>query len=145
MIQKAYEFAPLYKVQPLFADVDSALRAVGFELIDLMNAGYSGYTDLPRPLAQSRLLWAEAVYFKSPERLTALGATKLLRAAFIAHVNYGMYDLAAHYLAYYDKMTGRSTREVYAHALEDVRLQSDTKSASTAEMSFGDHHHENSR
>ena len=139
------EFAPLYKAQPLFADVDSALRAAGFELIDLMNAGYSGYIDLPRPLAQSRLLWAEAVYFKSPERLAALGATKLLRAAFIAHVNYGMYDLAAHYLAHYDKLTGRSTREAYAHALEDVQRQPDTQSVSTAGISSGDHDHEDSR
>jgi len=127
------EFAPIYKEQPLFADVDSTLRAVDFELIDFINAGYSSYADLPRPLSQSRLLWAEAVYFRSPEHLAALSSAKLLTAAFIAHVNYGMYDLAAHYLAYYDKMTGHSTCKAYAHYLEDVQQYADAKSVETAD------------
>ena len=111
------EFAPVYKNQPLFADVDARLRAAGFELIDLMNSGYAGYADLVRPRAQSRLLWAEAVYFRSPESLAALGPAKLLRAGIIAHVNYGMYDLTARLLAQFDRVTGGATRERYLEEL----------------------------
>jgi hypothetical protein len=111
------EFAPVYKNQPLFADVDARLRAAGFELIDLMNSGYAGYADLVRPRAQSRLLWAEAVYFRSPESLAALGPAKLLRAGIIAHVNYGMYDLAARLLAELDRVTGGAARERYLEEL----------------------------
>lgn len=111
------EFSPVYKNQPLFADVDARLRAAGFELIDLMNSGYAGYADLVRPRAQSRLLWAEAVYFRSPESLAALGPAKLLRAAIIAHVNYGMYDLSARLLAQLDSITGGAAREHYLEEL----------------------------
>ena len=111
------EFSPVYKDQPLFSDVDAKLRAGGFELIDLMNSGYAGYADLVRPRAQSRLLWAEAVYFRSPESLAALGPAKLLRAAIIAHVNYGMYDLTARLLAQLDSITGSATRKQYLEEL----------------------------
>jgi FkbM family methyltransferase len=114
------EFSPLYKDQALFGGVDLILRTGGFELIDFINAGYAGYVDLPQPLSQSRLLWAEAIYFKSPSRVTTLGSSKLMTAAFIAHVNYGMYDLAAHYLSHYDRLTGSSTCAAYARALEEV-------------------------
>lgn len=114
------EFSPVYKGQALFGDVDLLLRTGGFELIDFINAGYAGYVDLPRPLSQSRLLWAEAIYFKSPSRVAALGPSKLMTAAFIAHVNYGMYDLAAQYLGHFDRLTGNSMRAAYAQALEGV-------------------------
>jgi hypothetical protein len=60
------------------------------------------------------LLWAEAIYCKLPLLLKRQGAEKLLKAAYIAHVNYGMYDLAAHYLAEHDKLTGASTLAQYS-------------------------------
>jgi FkbM family methyltransferase len=101
------EFGPVYESQPLFADIDSFLRGQGFELIDLVNAGYNRYRAFPAAAdTGSRLLWAEAVYFKSPDGLARGGATNLLKAAYIAHVNYGMFDLAAHFLARYDEAKG---------------------------------------
>jgi hypothetical protein len=114
-IHSEVEFAPLYKGQCLFAEIDTVLRAAGFELIDLMNAGYAQYKALERSYAQSRLLWSDAVYFRSPA--TIGGPEKLLAAALIAHVNYGMYDVAAHYLAVFDRKTGRSTLPIYSQAL----------------------------
>jgi len=60
------------------------------------------------------LLWAEAIYFKSPHVLAKQSAEKLLKAAYIAHVNHAMYDLAAHFLAEHDKATGASTLSYYS-------------------------------
>jgi len=109
------EFAPVYQDQPLFAEVDTLLRSAGFELIDLVNAGYNRYQALPGHWASgSRLLWAEAIYFKSPHLLAKQSAQKLLRAAYIAHVNHAMYDLAAHFLAEHDKATGGSMLSLYS-------------------------------
>lgn len=109
------EFAPVYQDQPLFAEVDTFLRSIGFELIDIVNAGYNRYQALPGDAASgSRLLWAEALYCKSPHLLAKLGAEKLLKAAYIAHVNHAMYDLAAHFLAEHDKVTGTSTLSQYS-------------------------------
>src|SRR5258708_21675421 len=113
VVHSEVEFAPIYKDQPLFSDVDAFLRARGFVLIDVMKAGYAAYNDLPRSLASARLMWADAVYFKSPESLSTCGPKKLMRAAYIAHVNYGMYDLAARYLRRLDETTGSETRKLY--------------------------------
>ena len=98
------EFAPVYQKQPLFSDIDAHLRAAGFELVDIINAGYATTKGLPRPISRSRLMWAEAVYARSPETITLLGADKALKAAYIAHVNYGMYDIAAQMLNIYDSL-----------------------------------------
>ncbi|QBR71734.1 hypothetical protein CU048_11110 [Beijerinckiaceae bacterium] len=109
------EFAPVYRNQPLFAEIDTFLRSAGFDLIDLVNAGYNRYWALPGfATSGSRLLWAEAIYFKSPPALAKQGAEKLLKAAYIAHVNHAMYDVAAHYLAEHDKLTGASTLPQYS-------------------------------
>lgn len=122
------EFAPIYKGQPLFADVDAFLRDRGFELIDMMKAGYAAYNDLPRPMTESRLMWADAVYYKSPDALSVRGPEKLMRAAYIAHVNYGMFDLAAHYLGHFDKITGLSTKSAYCETLTAVKPSLDATS-----------------
>ncbi len=111
------EFAPVYKNQPLFADIDILLRSMGFELIDLTNGGYNRYTALPaHPSTGSRLLWAEAIYFKNPNAIGELNSEKLLKAAYIAHVNHGMYDLAARFLIEYDRLSNSSTHAQYSIA-----------------------------
>jgi FkbM family methyltransferase len=108
------EFGPVYKGQPLFADIDGFLRSNGFELIDLVNAGYNRYKALPGTAQTgSRLLWAEAIYFKTPVEITQQNKTNILKAAYIAHVNYCMFDLAAHYLAAYDRLEGSSLLRSY--------------------------------
>jgi FkbM family methyltransferase len=122
VVHSEVEFAPLYESQPLFADVDVFLRSRGFELIDIMKTGYAGYDGLPRPISSSRLMWADAVYFKSPENLSEFGPMKLMRAAYIAHVNYGMYDLAARYLQCLDELVGSETRKKYGERLCGIVL-----------------------
>jgi FkbM family methyltransferase len=108
------EFGAVYQGQPLFAEIDSFLRANGFEMIDLVNAGYNRYEALPgQPDTGSRLMWAEAIYFKLFDKLAAQDNEKLLKAAFIAHVNYSMHDLAAYFLTEYDKATGKTMHSVY--------------------------------
>jgi FkbM family methyltransferase len=102
------EFAPIYCGQPLFADVDSFLRSSGFELIDLMKFGYATFKELPSRRCASRLMWCDAVYFKSQFPKVQSPPLKLLRAAYIAHVNYGLFDLAANLLAHYDRVTGQA-------------------------------------
>lgn len=111
------EFAPVYKGQPLFSDIDVLLRNQGFELIDLVCPGYNTYAAMLRPLSRSRLLWADAIYFKRPEQLALVDPSKLIKAAYIAHVNYGMYDLAADYLQHYDDYSGTKLTECYNWAL----------------------------
>jgi FkbM family methyltransferase len=111
------EFSEVYKDQPLFGDIDTHLRAAGFELIDIVNAGYATTRGLMRPSSRSRLLWGEAIYMRRPDLLSGLGADKILRAAVIAHVNYGMHDIAASFLSILDTEHGRATATAYSRAL----------------------------
>ncbi|MGH8583500.1 MAG: FkbM family methyltransferase [Gammaproteobacteria bacterium] len=114
-VHSEVEFGPVYKDQPLFADIDPFLRAEGFELIDLQHPGYSGHSALPSRPAESRLLWSDAIYARESRRLLgSLDPSALIRAAYIAHVNYCMYDVAAEYIAEYDHATGSSYLRNYA-------------------------------
>jgi FkbM family methyltransferase len=111
------EFSRVYKNQPLFGDIDAYMQAAGFELVDIINAGYATLKGLPRPIARSRLLWGDAVYIRSPKTIASLGADKIVKAAFIAHVNYGMFDVAASLLAVLDNQAGTHYAKVYGDCL----------------------------
>ena len=119
------EFSPVYVDQPLYGDIDSHLRSKGFELIDIKNAGYSTVKGLPRPVSKSHLLWGEAVYMRRPEKLVELGSNKILSAAFIAHVNYGMYDIAASFLNLLTSPLQINTGKQYGDWIVKVRASAD--------------------
>jgi FkbM family methyltransferase len=114
------EFAHVYKDQPLFGDIDAHLRGAGFELIDIINTGYATVKALPRPIVRSRLLWGEAIYMRSPESVARLSTEKIAKAAFIAHTNYGMYDVAASLLAVLDRNAGTRYAETYGRSLTEL-------------------------
>jgi hypothetical protein len=114
------EFAHVYKNQPLFGDIDAHMRDAGFELIDIINTGYATVKGLPRPIASSRLLWGEAIYMRHPESIAGLSAEKIAKAAVIAHINYGMYDLAASLLAIVDTKAGTCYSELYGRSLTEL-------------------------
>ncbi len=103
-------FVPLYKGQPLFGEVDAALRAQGFMLHSFV--AMSGRAFRPfmapneptRPLRQN--LWADVVYVKDFDNLAALTADQLLKMAAILHECYSSWDLASLALANYDAKIG---------------------------------------
>jgi FkbM family methyltransferase len=82
IIETEIEFNPIYENQPLFGDLDSHLRASGFELwgLDSLNycqmtgttlatthvqtAGDGRVLGAPRPSGQ--LMWAQAFYIRTP-------------------------------------------------------------------------------
>jgi FkbM family methyltransferase len=112
------EFSELYVGQPLFADIDVLMRARRFQLIDLVKPGWNNYRALISESMRSRLLWADCIYMKAPELIAERDPDLLVRAAFIAHVNYGKYDLAAHLLQHHDRRRGGSLLEEYSSAVK---------------------------
>jgi len=82
VVHTEVEFSQVYRDQPLFAEIDTHLRAKGFELIDLIKFGHNTYAELPSRRTASRLLWSDAIYFRNVDAMSALSAPKLLRAAF---------------------------------------------------------------
>ena len=100
-VEVEVEFAPIYKDQPLFAEVDVFLRGRGFSLFDLRPCYWkrAAGRDLGGPYGQ--IIWADALYLKNvaaiQPNVAALPAesrkSKVLRAISIA-VLYGSYDYA---------------------------------------------------
>lgn len=98
-VQAEVSFMPLYKSQPLYADIDRNLRALGF--IPHMFAAINKRMILPlqdasRPYAaMNQLLEADVVYvrdFTQPEKMST---EQLKHLAMVAHHCYGSFDLVA--------------------------------------------------
>jgi len=87
------EFAPIYKAQPLFADVESFLRARGFAFIDFTTLMRYRYASVPDPNEMpERLCWADAVFFRTLAS-DAAGDDAIAQAVIASHV-YGKNGLA---------------------------------------------------
>ncbi|MFA5238949.1 MAG: FkbM family methyltransferase [Phycisphaerae bacterium] len=111
IVHTEVEFIPLYIDQPLFAEVDQALRKSGFLFHKFHRHGMAGRAfkpliinnDINRPLSQ--ILWADAIYVKNFMDYDNMPAEKLLKLAVIMHDVYGSYDLVHYILQHYDKKT----------------------------------------
>jgi hypothetical protein len=99
-IQAEVSFMSLYKNQPVYGEIDLALRGLGF--VPHMFASINKRMILPLHNAQNpgavmnQLLEADVVYvrdFTFPDRMSD---EQFKHLAMIAHHCYGSYDLAAH-------------------------------------------------
>jgi len=64
------EFLEMYRDQPLFADVDTFVRAHGFQLMDLRRA-YWKRIDHTNFVGKGQLVFGDALYFKTAEAFVA--------------------------------------------------------------------------
>jgi FkbM family methyltransferase len=98
-IQTEVSFVPLYKNQPLFGDIDLALRALGF--IPHMFAAINRRMILPLHIAgdlftaMNQLLEADVVYVRDFTRAESMTTEQLKHLALVAHYCYRSFDLAA--------------------------------------------------
>ena len=112
VVHTEVEFVPLYKDQPLFAEVDQELRRHGFWFHKF--TGLAGRALKPILINQDvnatigQLLWGEAVYIPELMRLEALPAQKLLHLAVILHEVYHSFDTCHYVLGHYDRKTQQS-------------------------------------
>jgi FkbM family methyltransferase len=128
VIQSEVEFVPLYKDQPLFADIDQHLRARGFCFHRFHKV--SGRTLKPLVYqgnvnaVMSQMLWADAIYVRDFMAFDRLAPGMLLKLAVILHENYRSYDLAALALQAHDRQQGGDL-----HARYLARLQTGPRQA----------------
>lgn len=121
VVHTEVEFVPMYKDQPLFAEVDQRLRKSGYVFHKF--AGIAGRTFQPLVVNNdvnqtlSQMLWADAVYVKDFMAFDRLPAGKLLAMAVILHMIYGSFDLALLALKAYDTKTGTTLGEAYFQKL----------------------------
>lgn len=121
LVQTEVEFVPMYKDQPLFAEVDQHLRRQGYLFHKF--AGTAGRTfkplvvenDINKTLSQT--MWADAVYVRDFMALDRLSPEKLLKLAVILHLQYTSFDLALEALKAYDAKTGAGLANRYIQGL----------------------------
>jgi FkbM family methyltransferase len=118
LVHTEVEFIPMYEGQPLFGDVDVALRKAGLWLHKL--DGIQGRVLQPlvpnnNPFAPlSQILWADAaVYVRSFMTFDQVPPEKLLKLAIILHEVYASWDLAALALQQHDAQTGNGLWKTY--------------------------------
>jgi FkbM family methyltransferase len=116
VVHTEVEFVPLYQGQPLFAEIDQALRARGFSFHTFM--GFGGRVFKPMigddvNAVNNQYLWSEAVYVKDFMALDGLTEDQLLKQCFILHEVYGSFDLVHHCLCAHDLKTGGSLGSHY--------------------------------
>ncbi|HEY9840010.1 MAG TPA: FkbM family methyltransferase [Candidatus Obscuribacterales bacterium] len=110
IVQPEICFVPFYHGQPLFGEVDQALRAQGFMLHRFVGdtAVRASWLVEQLPHNLNQLLWTDAVYIRDPARLEGLNPDKLLNMALILDLCYHSPDAAAKVLQSYDRLTGAS-------------------------------------
>lgn len=100
-VEVEVEFTPIYKGQPLFADVDAFMRGLGYLLFDLKPCYWKRAAGWTAGGSYGQIVWADALYLKSVpalnRSLAALPAdirrSKVLRAISVALL-YGYFDYA---------------------------------------------------
>lgn len=100
-VEVEVEFSAIYKDQPLFADVDTFLRGLGFLLFDLRPCYWKREAGRSLGGPRGQVIWADALYLKSLPALRAglaplapeLRQSKVLRAISISLL-YGYSDYA---------------------------------------------------
>jgi FkbM family methyltransferase len=126
LIQTEVEFVELYKGQPMFADVDTFLRANGFQFHTLN--GFNGRAFKPLVAngdvnsAFRQALWSDAIYARDWMHLEDLSEAKLRNYAILAHDVLRSYDLAHLVLSALDSKTGGRHATDYLGRLEGSRV-----------------------
>ena len=100
-VEVEVEFTPIYTGQPLFADVDSFMRGLGYMLFDLRPCYWKREAGRAIGGPRGQIIWADALYLKSIDALrtavTALDPSlrrgKILKAISVALL-YGYCDYA---------------------------------------------------
>ena len=89
------EFIAQYRGQPLWAEVHAFMSGQGFELMDLRRQYWKRKVALEHPApGRGQIVFADALYMKSPERLLEEGGDERLFRAVEMYAVYGKRDLA---------------------------------------------------
>lgn len=121
VIMTEVEFSPLYENQPVFSSIDAYIRRHGFFLLNLSNLGYSSFKTGMFNDLNSRLMWADAIYIKEPDRLAKSEPEKILMAVLIAHTVLRDPGLASFLLKIYDDKTTNSLLAAYQAQMHLMR------------------------
>lgn len=116
VIQSEAEWLPLYKNQPLFAELEMFLRSQGFMVHKFMGFGSRCY----KPVimgnninAGVQSLWSDVIFVRDMMQWHLLTEPQLLKMAVLMHEIYLSYDLTAAILQEFDRRRQTSFAQLY--------------------------------
>ncbi len=127
------EFIPIYRDQPLFADLDTFLRGFGFHLFDLRPVFWKRSHGRNVGGPKGQIIYADALYLRAPEAFVQLldrmadpeaRKAKLLRAISICLL-YGYLDYALEILEFASSVLPEGERRLAEQALTAGRTDRD--------------------
>jgi FkbM family methyltransferase len=92
LVEVEVEFYPMYKGQPLFADVDALLRSSGFELLYL-NRAFVQRKKFYQGLSRGELIFGDALYGRGPSQVGGFSLERIAKYIILL-CHYGHLDLA---------------------------------------------------
>ena len=123
-IQVEVSFLPIYKGQPLFANVDTFLREHGFAFHTMVGVKSRPFRPLIKDADPNRgfalVIWSNALYFRDTTGFANLARENpdaVLKIAILAHELYGAFDPAAVALQHYGAAQHQGLATAYTRAL----------------------------
>jgi len=112
VIQTEVEFIPLYKEQPLFADIDAFLRARDFQFHRFLGFGSRSFKpflkmDNTSPEG-SQQIWSDAVYVRNFMNIHRFPTEQLVKLAVLLHDVLCSFDFCLFVLGEIDRRSGGS-------------------------------------
>lgn len=92
VLEAETSFSEIYKGQPLFAQIDSALRQLGFSLIDLERVWWRRAKVPPAISTRGQIIWANSLYLRDPWDAGDFTREKLAKIAIILCA-YRLFDI----------------------------------------------------
>lgn len=124
VVHTEVEFVPLYEGQPLFAEVDQAMRQRGFQFHKFTEVVGRAFKPMDmatvRKVGLSQILWSDAVFVKDFMAFDLLTSEQLLKLATLLHEVYRSFDLAMLCLTELDRRNGIKTAMEYQARLGSV-------------------------
>lgn len=125
-VEVEVEFTPIYRGQPLFAEVDTFMRGLGYLLFDLKPCYWKRAAGWKAGGSYGQIVWADALYLKSIPGLKQTVAQlppdarkgKVLRAISVALL-YGYFDYALEIAAKSDDVFSQEERTLIDHRLRE--------------------------
>ena len=125
LVHTEVEFVPMYKDQPLFAEIDQHLRSRGYLFHKFIGVAGRTFkplvTDNDLEKMRSQVLWGDVVYVRDFMALDRLSPEKLVKLAVILHMQYGSVDLALESLKAHDAKTSAGLSGRYLQGLVERR------------------------
>ena len=128
VLQTEADFVSIYIDQPLFSDVDEALRRSGFQIHTFATLGLYSFRPFkfnepiqfsfhPEPFRPKQLTFSEAVYVRSDFSNFKGDESSIIKGALVLHEVYQSYDVAFRLLQEHDKLFGDNLSDRYLEFL----------------------------